>query len=471
MLNKMSNNSVLLERNNTTKEEFNSIMESVKEFGEPGYIWTDELTTHFNPCVEIGQFPYYINEDKSIESGVQGCNLCEINGGLVKTAQDFYNACYYAAVMGTLQAGYTDFKYLSPVSKKIFEKEALLGVSITGIMDNPDILLHPEILQRGAQIVKETNVAIAALIGINPAARTTCVKPAGSTSALLGTASGCHGHHSKRYIRHTQVNNTEVPGQIYAINNPNSVEDSVWSANKTDSVISFLVEAPDTAILKQDLLDTKQLDVVKILQQNWVEPGTNIELCVSPTVRHNVSNTVTVTNWDLVGDYIYENRKHLAGISFIGFSGDKDYPQAPFTEVLTHQQIINKYGVAAMFASGLIVDGLEAFENRLWEAIDTAIKYTNPEHWAGSELTANTYNRDLKISWCQRYAKFAKNYLNNDLMLCNYLLKDVFNLHKWERISCTYVPIDWSKYKVKESFTEIDTMGSVACAGGACEIL
>jgi len=468
-----SNNSAILLRT-TPKEEFEAIMESVKQFGEPGFIWVDDLDTMYNPCVEIGMHPFSyktVKEEVIKKSGFQGCNLCEIHGGKITTLEEFLHACKVAAIIGTMQAGYTDFKFLTRNSKRIFDQEALLGISITGFMDNPDILLDPAILQLGAALIKEVNEKIAKMIGINPAARTTCVKPAGSTSAFLGTASGIHGHHAPRYIRHTQVNKEELPGQFVQMYNPASVEESVWSANGTDNVISFLVEAPKNAIFKSDLLNEKQLEAVKLVQQNWVEPGTTIERCVNKTVRHNVSNTVNVTDWDRVTEYIYENRQYLAGISFISHSGDKDYPQAPFTEVLTAGQILNKYGRGSMFASGLIVDGLSVFEGKLWNAIDTAIKYNDTSHFSGMDLSDdNIHNVKEKREWCERFGKFAKNYTKGDLKTCNYLLKDVYNLHKWNKIEVNYEAIDWSTIKAEETFTDIDTMGAIACSGGACEI-
>jgi ribonucleoside-triphosphate reductase len=467
-----SNNSILLLRGDTTKQEFEEIMESVKQFGEPGFVWTDDLDILFNPCVEIGMYPYSIKEDGTKKSGFQGCNLCEINGKAVKTAELFEKACRAAAIMGTLQAGYTDFKFLTRNSKRIFDREALLGVSITGFMDNPTICLNDEILKMGAHVIKEVNEQVAAMIGINPAARTTCVKPSGTTSLLLGTSSGIHGHHARRYIRHVQVNKDEISGQIYQEYNPAAVEESTWSSGKTDNIIAFLVESNPEAILREDLLNSKQLEFVKQVQQSWVEAGTNVSRCVNPVVRHNVSNTIDVTDWKEVTDYIYDNRAFLAGISFLSSSGDKDYAQAPRTEVLTSQEILNKYGEGTMFASGLIVDGLHAFGGNLWLAIDTAIRYNNPDHTVGLDLVngRNIHELQAKIDWCIRFEKFAKNYTSGNRRKCNYLLKDVFNLHKWNKITVNYKPIDWDNMKATEEFTDVDTMGSIACAGGTCEL-
>jgi len=143
--------------------------------------------------------------------------------------------------------------------------------------------------------------------------------------------------------------------------NPNMVEDSVWSASGTDKVVSFPVVSDDGSIFKDDLLGVKQLEYVKAAQQNWVEYGTNVDLCTDPKLRHNVSNTITVDDWDEVEQYIFDNREWFAGISLLSSFGDKAYPQAPFTEVATAQEILDKYGDASMFASGVIVDGLHAF--------------------------------------------------------------------------------------------------------------
>lgn len=170
-----SNNSALLIRNKTTPEQFKLLMNSVKEFGEPGFIWSDSTEGLFNPCVEIQKYAY----DEKGNSGFQGCNLCEINGKLIKTEEDFEIAARAGAIIGTLQAGYTDFPYLGKVTESIFRKEALLGVSITGMMENPYLIFNPDLQRRMAELIKDVNKEIAEKIGINPAARCTCIKPAG----------------------------------------------------------------------------------------------------------------------------------------------------------------------------------------------------------------------------------------------------------------------------------------------------
>lgn len=451
-----SNNSAVLVRNETTFEEFENIMKSVKDFGEPGFIFTDSTEFTYNPCVEIGKYP--ITDDGL--TGWQGCNLTEINGAKSNTKEDFYFQCYVASAMGTLQAGYTDFKFLSPNAKEIFEKEALIGVGITGWMNNPDVLFDEEVMRTGARIVKDTNKRVAKLIGINSAARTTCVKPSGNASVLLGTASGIHGEHSRNYIRHVQFNKDTQIAKLFVDKNPQMVEESVWSANKTDIAVAFPITTPKGSIYKKDLLGIKQLEYVKRVQECWVEEGTNIELCRDSRIRHNVSNTITVDDWEEVTKYVYENRFSFCGISFLAASGDKAYPQAPNTEVLEMQDIINKYGEVALYTSALIEHALSAFNQDLWSATSTALGY-------GQDISEINHANANKREWVRRFNKFAKHFQSAEQ--CTECLKDVYNLHKVWRIKNNFEPIDWTNIN-KQVYTDIDTTGAVACSGGKCEL-
>src|SRR5210317_1976344 len=288
-----SNNSAVIVRDEATPEMFAKIMDSVKSFGEPGFYFTTSKEHTTNPCVEIGMYPQIDGV-----SGWQGCNLTEINGGMCKTEEDFYKACRAGAILGTIQAGYTDFKFLSPTSKKIFDREALLGVSITGWMNQPDILFNPKVLEKGAKIVKEVNKEIASILGINPAARTTCVKPSGNASVLLQTASGIHAEHSDMYIRNVQMNKESEITQAIIKTNPYMVEESVWSAGGTDVVVSFPILPKEGSIYKDELLGVKHLELVKKAQKHWVNAGTNEELCADKGIRHTVSNTILVDDCD-----------------------------------------------------------------------------------------------------------------------------------------------------------------------------
>ena len=452
-----SNNSAVIVRDETTPEEFGKIMESVKQFGEPGFVFVESKEHTTNPCVEIGMYPQ-INK----KSGWQGCNLTEINGGKCNTEEDFYKACRAASILGTLQAGYTDFKFLTDTSKLIFDREALLGVSITGWMNNPDILFNEKILQKGAQIVKDVNREVAKIIKINPAARTTCVKPSGNASVLLQTASGIHAEHSDMYIRNVQMNKESEITQAIIKTNPYMVEDSVWSAGGTDVVVSFPILPKKGSMYKDNLLGIKHLELVKKAQKHWVEAGTNEDLCADTGVRHNVSNTIIVDNWDDVERYVFENRDSFAGISFLPMSGDKDYNQAPNTAVITAKNMVKKYGDAAVFASGMVVDALKCFNN-LWDACSTV-------KGMGEDISLETSENALKRDWIRRFGKFADNYLDSDKILAEHCLKDAYLLHKWNKIQSTLKTVDWKEDIKERKYTDVDTLAAAACAGGACEI-
>jgi ribonucleoside-diphosphate reductase alpha chain len=454
-----SNNSAVILRDGASRLEFSAIMEKIKQFGEPGFVFVDSLEFTVNPCVEIGKLP----KTEDGRSGWQGCNLTEMNGAMCINEEIFLRGCRASAILGTLQAGYTDFKFLGAASKEIFEREALIGCSITGWTNSPDLLFNPKVLQKGASLVKEVNKQVAALIGINPAARTTCAKPSGNASVLLMTESGIHGGHSPRFIRNVQMDKTAEVAKLLSETNPNMIEDSVWSSNGTDYCISFPVECPEGTLYKQDLLGIKQLELVKIAQENWVEYGTDEELCVDPRLRHNISNTIAVDDWNEVEDFVFANRHVFAGISFMAASGDKAYSQAPFTEVKEPEDVLTEYGVAAMFASGLITDGLTAFNDNLWLACDTAMGF-------GEKLNEECHKDLLKRDWVRRFKKFAKNYLAGDEQIASFCLKDIYNIHRWEKIRLNYKPIDWTKQLGAKEFTDIDTLGAVACSGGTCEL-
>ena len=452
-----SNNSAVIVRNETSPEQFGKIMESVKQFGEPGFVFVESTEHTTNPCVEIGMFPQIDGK-----SGWQGCNLTEINGGMCSTEEDFYTACRAGAILGTVQAGYTDFKFLSDESKKIFDREALLGVSITGWMNNPDILFNAKILEKGAKIVKQVNKEVAEIIGINPAARTTCVKPSGNASVLLQTASGIHAEHSPMYIRNVQMNKESEITQAIIKSNPYMVEESVWSASGTDVVVSFPILPKKGSIFKEELLGVTHLEKVKLAQKHWVVAGTNEELCADEGIRHNVSNTIIVEDWDEVEKYVFENRHSFAGISFLSMSGDKDYNQAPNTAVITAKEMVKKYDTAAIFASGMVVDALKVFPN-LWDACATAQGF-------GLDISLESSENSARADWVRRFEQFSSNYTKGDMKLAEHCLKDAYLLHKWNKIQTNLQEIDWTTDLVEKVYTDVDTLASAACVGGACEI-
>ena len=451
-----SNNSALLLKDDTSYEDFKNLMESVKEFGEPGFIWSDSTEMTFNPCVEVGMWPV---DEKTGKSGWQGCNLSTINCSSVTDEDDFYERCKAAAIIGTLQAGFTDLDYLGEVSKSIFDREALLGVSLTGIMEKHDLVLTEKVLKAGAKIAVDTNKELSKKIGINQAARVTCLKPEGTSSSMLGTSSGIHPHHAKRYIRHVQANILEPPYQYFKSYNPQACEKSSWSANNTDEVIKFPIEVPDGSKLKNQLPAVEMLSVVKDTQKNWVQSGKNRSLCTQDFLSHNVSNTVTVQpdEWGDVTKYIYQNRKYFAGISLIPQSGDKDYPQAPFTTVLTSREIVKEYGDPALWCSGLIELGLNAFDNNLWSACDYIT--------LNQETDKDTDDKKL---FSLKMRRFARKYFENDIRRLTYCMKDVYNWKIYTDLYDSFAKVGYTQLLE----TEDNTVGieEISCAGGACLI-
>lgn len=390
--------------------------------------------------------------------------MTEINGAACKTKDEFLRACQASAILGTLQAGYTTFEYVGRVTESIFRKESLLGCSITGWMNSPDILFNEEILREGVEIIKSTNEELAKILGINPAARLTCSKPSGNAAVILGCASGMKPEEAKNYIRYVQVNPDEYGVEHFKTINPELVEESVWDANHRDYAIGFAIQNDDKVLLKSDIYGVKHLEYVKKAMQHWVEPGTVHSRCSLPSVRHNISATINVDDWDEVARYIYDNREYFAGISLLGMDGSLEYNQAPFTEVLSTDELTHKYGDGVMLASGLIVDGLHAFEGDLWIACmsvqDKSIK-----------LDGSRQQVFLKKDWIRRAKKFAKNYFRSNLHKMTYCLKDVHRFYRFNTIKKAYKAIEWNKYKEQEQLTDIATMGAIACNGDVCTLV
>jgi ribonucleoside-triphosphate reductase len=350
-----SNNSAVLVRGQAQEADFARLFEYQKEFGEPGFYFVDDADYGANPCVEIGLAPFLTVDAESRAalarhggpdvaegtrlSGWQMCNLTTINAAACHTADEFLSACRSAALLGTLQAAYTDIRYLGPVTRVINDREALLGVSICGVLERPAVFLDPDTLEQGAQLCLEVNAAVAEHIGVSPAARVTCVKPEGTASLVLGAASGIHPHHARRYFRRVQAARTDAVYQWFKAHNPHLTETSVWDPETTD-VITFPVEAADDAILREDVGAVPFLEYVKLVQRHWVEAGRRHER-YNPGLHHNVSNTVTVRDeeWDAVQRFIWEHRAHFAGISLLRETGDKVYAQAPREAVMTDADI------------------------------------------------------------------------------------------------------------------------------------
>jgi ribonucleoside-triphosphate reductase len=331
-----ANNSVVLKRDEVKEKQFKRIFSMTKNYGEPGVLFVSDYNHVTNPCAEIGLDPVLVNDDGTTSTGWAMCNLCEINAAKLKTRQDFIQAAWAATVIGTMQATYTDMPYLGKVTEAIVRRDALLGIGMTGMQDSPAIACDPELQREVASMVVLWNKELAALLGINQAARTTCVKPSGTTSLELGNVgSGIHPHHARRYIRRVTADELEVVFQAFKSVNPHMCvrrPDGKW-------VLEFPVEAPDGATVKEDLSAHQFMDMVRSTQQHWVLPGLTRPSTV-PGLSHNVSNTITVRpdEWALVADYLWKHRDSFTGVSLLPDDGDTIYAFAPFEAVRTEAQ-------------------------------------------------------------------------------------------------------------------------------------
>lgn len=476
-----TNNSVILLRKYVTKEQFEKLVYLNDGQNDIGFVFANSWFDMFNPCFEISKLPILweglpdlstieydeieqFTKDNEDKFGVQGCNLNEIVAESIKNEEDFYRACEDAAVLGTCQAGYTSFPYLGKVTEQIFEKEALLGISIIGWMNNPK-LFNPEWLKKGAQIVIDTNKKVAALIGINQAARTTCVKPGGNSGVVAMTEGGMSAAEATKLFRCMQINKENTVAKWLAENRPYMIEESVHSDSKTDYVVYVPVVNPTDAILKKDILGVKHLEYIRLVQENWVVNGTVPELCGYKGINHNVSCTVVLGEGDKekCAEYIWEHKDSFTAISFLSNFGSREWNQAPLTELVPLEDIMAKYGTGALFASGLIVDGLHYFDGDLWKACSSVKDKAVP-------ITGTREQVLLKKYWISRAKKFAKNYFKGNVNNMIYCLKDVHILHKWETIDKQFKDVDLSKILTKPEYKDISHYASIACAGGACSL-
>lgn len=308
-----ANNSAMLLRHKVTKEYFDKIWERIKNSGsgEPGIYFSNDKDWGVNPCCEIALRPN------------QFCNLTEVNVSDVESQDELNKRVSTASFLGTLQAGYTDFHYLREVWKRNTQKDALIGVSMTGIASGKVLNLD---LREAANTVKSVNAETAKKIGIRPAARTTCVKPAGTTSLTLGTSSGIHAWHNDYYIRRIRVGKNEAIYDYLVKHHPNLIEDEFFRPHDT-AVISIPQSAPEGSILRTESA-LSLLKRVKKISQEWVFPGHK-----KGQNSHNVSATISVrdSEWQDVGDWMWENKDCYNGLSVLPYS-DHTYKQAPFED-------------------------------------------------------------------------------------------------------------------------------------------
>lgn len=325
-----ANNSAVLIRGEVTEEEFAALMKRVEESGcgEPGVYWSNDPDSGTNPCAEIALDPY------------QMCNLTEINATVIKTQKDFNDSTHAAAFIGTLQAGYTDFHYLNPKWRETCERGALLGVSMTGIASKTVTELD---MVEAAGVAKRTNQLVARQIGINPSERITTVKPAGTTSLVLGCSSGIHAWHNDYYIRRMRAGKDEELAQYMMRVAPALVEQDVMVEHQV--VLSFPQKAPEGACVRtESMFDL--LERVKAVSTDWVATGHE-----TGSNRHNVSCTISVKEDEWVGltEWMWENQVHYNGISVLPYYGSDAYPQLPFEDctkevyesMLPHLEAIN----------------------------------------------------------------------------------------------------------------------------------
>jgi ribonucleoside-diphosphate reductase alpha chain len=314
-----ANNSAVLMRSKITESFFMNLWEKIQMSGsgEPGIMLTNDKDVLGNPCNEV-----------ALRSN-QMCNLVEINASDIVDQEDYNNRVRSAAFIATLQASYTDFHYLRDIWKRTTEKEALIGVSMTGVASNKIFELN---IKEAAEIVKNENERVAELIKINKAARTTTCKPAGTTSLIFGTSSGIHAWHDKFYIRRIRVGKNEPIYAYLKQNHPALIEDEYFRPHDT-AVICVPQKAPDNSTLRNEETSLELLERIKQVHADWIKPGHR-----KGANTNNVSATISVKpdEWDVVGQWMWENRDSYTGLSVLPFS-DHTYIQAPF-ETCTEEE-------------------------------------------------------------------------------------------------------------------------------------
>jgi ribonucleoside-diphosphate reductase alpha chain len=306
-----------------------------------------------------------------------------------------------------------------------------------------------------------TNEREAALIGINPAARVTCQKPDGNSAAKLGSFSGCHPGKFRRGFRIAQVNKSESPYRHFKNINPQACEASVWSPNGTDDVIRFCVEYE--GVMEDDLTAVEFLGHVRTLYKNWVVPGKVPGRCTRPWLSHNISNTVRVRDheWEDVAREIYEHRHSYSGVSFISVTGDRDYPQAPFTSVYSPAEQAQMYPLMA----------------QEWERVDMLVgkvrDYGFRDLWDAADLVLNLWGADrhpteVQREWVVVCASLAERAFGGDLRKTTYCLKDRFNWELYRDLCASYTPVDYAL--MREETNGVKLQQEVACGSGGCEL-
>jgi len=314
-----ANNSAVLLRSKIDRNTFLDLWKKIEasNSGEPGFIFTNDKDAGTNPCAEINL------------KANQFCNLCEINASDIDSQEEFNARAKAAAFIGTLQAAYTDFHYLRDVWKKTTEKEALLGIGMTGIASGTIFKFN---IKEAAKVACKENEKIAAILGINKAARVTTVKPSGTTSLVLGTSSGIHAWHADYYIRRIRLGKNEALYTYLSINHPELLEDDFFKPT-IQSIVSIPQRAPEGAITRKLESALTLLERIKTINKEWIQPGYR-----KGANQHNVSATVTIKpdEWNIVGDWVFDNREYFTALSFLP-EDLGTYTQAPF-ETITEEK-------------------------------------------------------------------------------------------------------------------------------------
>jgi ribonucleoside-diphosphate reductase alpha chain len=313
-----ANNSAVIVRHKIEKEIFLDLWKKIElsGSGEPGFFFTNDAAWGLNPCAEISLRPF------------QFCNLCEINASDIVDQDDYNARAKAAAFIGTLQASYTNFHYLRDIWKRTTEREALIGVGMTGIASGAVLKLD---MKEAANVVKAENEHVAGMIGINKAARTTTVKPSGTSSLVLGSSSGIHAWHNEHYIRRIRVGKNESIYTYLLINHPELLEDEYFKPNQ-QAVISVPQKAPEGAVTRQESALDLLARVSKVWKE-WVKPGHR-----KGENKNNVSVTVTIkpNEWEEVGEWMWTNKENFTALSVLPHS-EHTYIQAPFEDITSER--------------------------------------------------------------------------------------------------------------------------------------
>ncbi len=328
-----ANNSVVLQRNSITRNEFFTLWKKIElsGSGEPGFYFTNDTDWGTNPCCEIALRPF------------QFCNLCEINVSDVETQEELNGRARAAAYLGTLQAGFTNFHYLREVWKKTTEQDALIGVGMTGIASNKIGNLD---FNEAAQEAKYVNLKASSTIGTQFAARCTTIKPSGTSSLVLGTSSGIHAWHNDYYIRRIRIGKNESLYDYLHTIHPELLEEDLL--NSRQAIICIPQQAPEGSIFRTEDV-TNLLNRIKNFNEEWVRKGFR-----RGSNTNNVSATVSIPDedWGRVGEWMWTNKASYNGLSVLPFDTG-NYKQAPFEDITQEKFLELEENLRALDLTGV----------------------------------------------------------------------------------------------------------------------